>query len=149
MKNLLILLFLFFCSFSLHAFPVTPRVDLAPGHLCSLTNKDFKELRYREQIPYCKRHVTKKTKIAICKIYGITDRKGYTVDHIIPLSLGGDNSMQNLWCQSKKIWSARLEFFFYTQVKNGDMRQVEAVVRLLGYKYNPMGKDHPPLPPEL
>ncbi len=48
------------------------------------------------------RHVTVAEKNAVYAEYGITHRVAYQyeIDHLIPLELGGNNSMANLWPQS-------------------------------------------------
>ena len=135
------------CSLNLHAYPKIPRVQDNPGHLCSVNDRDFERFRYGEQIPYCRRNVSSKTKEAICKSYGVTNRKNYTVDHIIPLSLGGSNDWKNLWCQSKKIHTGSLEYYYYEKVSEGSMTQAEAVHALIQWKFDPEGKDHIPQPP--
>lgn len=140
MKNILIALV---CLINIEvalSYPKVPKISIAPGHLCSQLSNDFKELRYKERIPYCKRRVSKRKKDQICLLYDIENRKEYTVDHIIPLSIGGSNSDLNLWCQHKKIHTGRMESFLYYQLKKGNIRQVEAIVEVLRRKHDPTGK---------
>lgn len=133
----------FFLFHSLNSLPYykTPRIDIAPGHLCSVEDRHFQKYRYEEQIPYCKRRVSANQKKRICALYGVHTqeerRKSYTVDHIIPLSIGGSNNDKNLWCQHKDIHSGDFEFEVYLQMKRGKIRQAEALLQVLSYKYNP------------
>jgi len=50
-------------------------------------------------IPRCNRQVSEATKRAVFKEYGIDYAKHECceVDHLIPLELGGSNSIKNLW----------------------------------------------------
>jgi len=134
-------------SLNLFAFPKTPRIWDNPGHLCSPEDRDFDRYRYKERVPYCRRNVSVKTKNAVCAAYGVYDRTNYTVDHIIPLSLGGSNHWTNLWCQHRSIFTGHIEFYYYNLVSRGEMRQVKAVHELVTWKFNPKGKDHIPKPP--
>jgi hypothetical protein len=43
-----------------------------------------------------RRHVTPATKRAVCRRAGLPSCAGYIVDHVVPLSLGGANSLDNL-----------------------------------------------------
>lgn len=151
MKTILLSLFLLL-SFPVHSakFVKTPYIDINPGHICTPQDKDFDRYRYNENMPYCKRNVSTRTKNELCKTYGVKTqeerRKDYTVDHIIPLSLGGSNNIKNLWCQYRGIYTGYIEFDYYRKVSGGDMRQAEAVAALLIHKHNPKGKDHVPQP---
>jgi hypothetical protein len=45
------------------------------------------------------RHVSWATEDAVAAEYGLASHDGYEIDHLIPLELGGANSMRNLWPQ--------------------------------------------------
>lgn len=47
------------------------------------------------------RHVTEKTKRAICQRDGATpcDGRHFEIDHLIPVEIGGSNRPDNLWAQ--------------------------------------------------
>jgi len=150
MKKMLLIIMLTLLSNTVFSYPKTPNLDIATGHLCTSIDKDFDGYRYPGHIAHCRRSVTTNRKNKICAKYGVKDRRNYTVDHIIPLSVGGSNSDWNLWCQHRAIYSANLEYWLYEQVKGDKMTQAEAVVYILGYKYNPTGKDHvPPVPGQV
>jgi len=135
MKSLISLLStLFFVQVS--AFPLIPDKDVSPGNFCVLKDKHFKEFRYPEKIPYCKRRVSSSLKDRVCKRDGVLDRKGYTVDHIIPLSLGGNNSEANLWCQHRSLYTGGIEFFYYSQLKKGRISRLDAAIKILKCKFD-------------
>lgn len=106
------------------------------GHLCTETDPDFDGFRYEEQIPHCTRNVTTKRKIHICLRAGVEDRTEYTVDHIIPLSLGGSNADENLWCQHSSDAVTHLEYQTYLQLNRGEITQQEAIDIILDAKFN-------------
>jgi hypothetical protein len=148
MKYIIVLLFSLLTLESAFSYAKTPHINIAPGELCTVNDKDFDRLRYTEKIPYCRRNVKPNRKDKICALYGVKTRaerqKFYTVDHIIPLFAGGNNSNKNLWCQHKKIYTGRMERRLFDQLNRGDLRQVEVVVKILSHKYDPTGKDHVP-----
>lgn len=123
------------------AFPKIPERDITPGRLCNEDDPDFEEYRYDEEIPYCRREVSRSQKNRIYKKYGIPLKcKGlYTVDHLIPLALGGDNSDENLWPEHKAIKALRhnLEMELYQKLKNGRIKQTTAIRRIRRAKFNP------------
>jgi hypothetical protein len=63
-----------------------PRADLTPGDYGTAT---------------VARHVTLSTKIKVFRSYGIPVYRWhlYTIDHLVPLELGGTNDIRNLWPQ--------------------------------------------------
>jgi len=88
---------------SLLIYPHTPNATVTPGSLCDTQNADFIEFRYQEHIPYCARNVSSVLKAKIYEQYGIpeADRDQFTIDHLIPLSIGGSNDRSNLWPEAK------------------------------------------------
>lgn len=105
------------------------------GHLCSSSDPDFSAYRYQENVPYCTRNVTTERKIEICKRDGVEDRSDYTVDHIIPLALGGDNSDENLWCQHHTLNVTHLEQKMYLALSRGEITQQKAIETILKAKF--------------
>ena len=106
------------------------------GEHCTTQDKDFSEFRYEEQIPICSRNVSTKRKNTICKRDGIYNRKDYIVDHIIPLSLGGNNSDYNLWCQHKSINTVDIEGYAYRMLLTGEWGSEQAKEYVRNYKFN-------------
>jgi len=106
-----------------------------PGEFCTSKDKDFSRYRYKEQIPVCKRNVSTKRKNVICKRDGVDDRSEFKVDHIIPLSMGGNNSDRNLWCQHMSLDTSAIEGFAYRRLENNKFTHNEAVEFVKGYKF--------------
>lgn len=130
---------------SISAFPFTPDENVTTGSLCTTSDSDFQEFRYAEQIPYCKRSVSSSDKNRIYQQYGVSEkcRKEYTIDHFIPLSIGGTNRANNLWPEPKSIKALRknLELELFKAVSAGQMSQAEAVERIRDAKFNPPVRD--------
>ena len=116
---------------------VNPDSAYTPGHLCSPSDANFKEYRYAEHIPYCQRNVTQQMKLTISQHYGVpqTDWSGYEFDHLIPLALGGDSSIDNLWPQPHgdpdgSNGKDKLEYQLYIQIRDGTITQAAAVQQI-------------------
>ncbi|MCB0349144.1 MAG: HNH endonuclease [Bdellovibrionales bacterium] len=118
-------------STTVYSYPLTPNLDITPSSICDTDNPDFTEYRYKERIPYCKRNVSSRFKAYIYDLYNISERcrGNYTIDHFIPLSIGGDNTLENLWPEHKQIKAERpnLEYDIYLKLKNGKITQKQAV----------------------
>lgn len=149
LTKLWFLLGLFVISGSLQAapqFPVKPNPEVTQGDFCTTKDKDFVEYRYSEKIPYCIRNVSRYTKEEIYDMYEVPEkcRDEYTVDHYIPLSMGGSNQIVNLWPEHKTVKATRqnLEMEVYTELKNGRISQAEAVEIVTQAKLHP-----PPVSP--
>ena len=82
---------------------VPPDWAFTPGRLCAENDPDFKEFRYPEHIPYCRRNVTERMKQEVAAHYGIPrgEWPNYEFDHLIPLGIGGDSHIDNLWPQPR------------------------------------------------
>lgn len=111
--------------------PVTPDEQITPGDLCSESDRDFDGYRYPEKMVYCERNVGKGDKNAIYKAYkvDIKCKHRYTVDHFVPLALGGNNSRENLWPEHLLVKETRqeLEQELYNAVSSGQMKSEDAV----------------------
>ena len=125
-------------------FPAIPDDEQTWGTLCTTSDRDFKEYRYREQIPYCKRRVSSSRKRKIYENYGVPSdcRSQYTIDHYIPLSIGGTNKDNNLWPEHKlvKALRAQLELETFEDLRDGIISQDEAVTLIIQEKQNPILK---------
>ena len=119
---------------------VTPDSSYTPGHLCSPSDPNFKEYRYVEHIPYCNRNVTQQMKLTIAQHYGVpqADWSGYEFDHLIPLAIGGDSSIDNVWPQPHgdpdgSNGKDKLEDLLYREMAAGSITQAQAVQQIYGW----------------
>lgn len=140
-RGLVVLLSLL--SFYANAFeaPLRPDPNFTTGDLCSPDDHDFAEYRYAENVPTCYRDVSRELKQEIYELYGVPShcRHQYTVDHYIPLSLGGSNQALNLWPEHKDVKATRqnLEMNLYMQLRNGHISQKQALKVIVHAKNNP------------
>ncbi len=121
-----------------------PDFNVTPGHLCTPTDPNFKEYRYAEHIAYCNRNVTKQMKQQVAASYNVPQASwsSYEFDHLIPLCIGGDSSVDNLWPQPRGAADSdgkdKLENDLYKQMVAGTITQQAAVQRIYdwfkGYK---------------
>lgn len=125
----------------LGAAPRHPDIAATPGDFCTPKDPDFSGYRYRQRIAYCKRNVSSETKARVYEYYGIPvqERRFYTIDHMIPLSIGGSNYEENLWPEHKQIKASRinLENEIYSAVSKSELTQAEATARIIYEKMNP------------
>lgn len=121
-------------------YPLVPIDGMTPGEVCDVDNPDFERFRYEERIPYCKRNVSKSQKTRIYEAYNIPEecRGRYTIDHLIPLSIGGTNSELNLWPEHVLIKAERpdLEHDTFKLLAAGEITQEEAIETILEAKRN-------------
>ncbi|MEK6554773.1 MAG: HNH endonuclease signature motif containing protein [Bdellovibrionota bacterium] len=121
--------------------PKVPNEVQTPGELCDQKDPDFAELRYQEKIPYCQRNVSYFQRTAIYEEYKVPValRGEYTIDHLIPLSIGGSNDSSNLWPEHRKIKALRpyLEQEVFNAVRDGQLTQKKAIQIILEAKLNP------------
>jgi hypothetical protein len=122
-------------------FPYVPDQKFTTGDFCSTEDPDYLGLAYPEQIAKCGRDVTYETKQRIYQLYKVRKecQKDYTIDHFIPLSIGGNNDLDNLWPESKAIKALRqdLELDLFQKVRDGRLTQAQAVSIIRREKLNP------------
>lgn len=122
-------------------FPMIPVSSMTSGELCDESDPDFDHHRYSEQIPYCARNVDTQTKRKIYAAYGVPRfcQDSYTIDHFIPLALGGSNGVKNLWPEHRAVKRARynLEVQLYNALRAGTISQQEAIEEVEYAKWNP------------
>src|SRR5262245_44237392 len=92
--------------------PILPDPTLTPGDTFDVTVQDVCVPGYAKKV----RAVPAWLKRQAYAEYGITEYKtgDYEVDHLIPLSLGGSNSIRNRWPQSTKTspWNSYVKDAF-------------------------------------
>lgn len=140
-KKIFILLMVLFTSSVSWAYPSTPNPEVTPGSLCNEDDEDYVGPRYDEGIAYCERAVSKHQRDLIYDLYQIPEAKrdNYTIDHFIPLALGGNNDPLNLWPEHVDVKSIRrsLELDLYLELKAGMITQEEAIEVIVEAKMNP------------
>ena len=95
-RGLLLLLVLAAPAMAGSKYPYKPSQALTPGVIATTDTKLVCEKDY----PARSRYVTNSTKnkvYALHKVDKIQCVKGCKIDHLIPLSIGGSNDIQNLW----------------------------------------------------
>ncbi|MES2768622.1 MAG: HNH endonuclease signature motif containing protein [Bdellovibrionota bacterium] len=142
MKSILLGLFLLTITLQSQAYPLVPNPAWAQGSLCNKQNPDYQTDRYAQKIPYCKRNVEWELKQELYDLYKVPEkcRGQYTIDHIIPLSIGGDNTAKNLWPEHKNIKATRLylEEEVFMAVRDNQMSQKDAIALILKTKKTPV-----------
>lgn len=123
------------------AFPYIPDEKLTPGEFCDRQDPDYLGDAYPEKIAKCDRDVIYDTKKKVYELYNVkvSCRANYTIDHFIPLSIGGDNSIQNLWPEHKAVKALRqnLELELFQKVRDAKISQAEAIRQIRQAKMNP------------
>ncbi len=113
------------------SFPWVPDPEMTQGDLCSKNDPDFEKYEYQEKIPRCQRNVSSSRREKIYDKYNISPdcRHRYTVDHFIPLALGGNNADINLWPEHVLVKATRplLELELYLALEHGEINQEEAI----------------------
>jgi hypothetical protein len=105
--------------------PIVPDPELTPGGTFDVTAEDLCVPGYTKKV----RNVPAEMKRKVYEEYGITlhGSGDYEVDHLIPLELGGSNSIKNLWPESHLTspWNAqvkdRLEGELHEMVCSGQL----------------------------
>lgn len=142
MKSAVVILLFTLFTLQSQAFPLIPNKNWAQGNVCNRQNSDYGGDRYKEKIPYCNRNVDGDLKSKLYDLYQIPEqcRSHYTIDHIIPLSIGGDNSPQNLWPEHKLVKQTRpsLEEEVFEKLRDGEITQKEAIQTILNVKFTPV-----------
>ena len=89
--------------------PILPDSNLTPGNTFDVTARDLCVIGYSKKV----RNVPAEMKRKVYQEYGITSHGpgDYEVDHLIPLELGGSNSIKNLWSESHRTspWNAQVK----------------------------------------
>jgi hypothetical protein len=89
--------------------PILPVSVLTPGDTFDVTAQDLCVPGYTKKV----RNVPAEMKREVYDEYGVTSHEpgDYEVDHLIPLELGGSNSIKNLWPESHRTlpWNAQVK----------------------------------------
>src|SRR5215469_17278159 len=119
----LVFLFLIQAVFAEQPTPILPDAKLTPGDTFDVTAQDVCVSGYAKKV----RAVPAWLKRQAYAEYGITEYKtgDYEVYHLIPLSLGGSNSIRNLWPQSTKTspWNSYVKDALQEEAPQARMRR--------------------------
>ncbi len=110
--------------------PILPNPDLTPGNTFPVSRNDVCVPGYAHKV----RDVPWDEKREVFRRYGVplAEHREYEVDHLIPLCLGGSNSIRNLWPQSRTTqpWNAyrkdKLEYHLWKLVCDGQADLADA-----------------------
>jgi hypothetical protein len=115
-----------------------PDPMLTPGSLCTASDPNFVEYRYKEHIPYCKRDVptTERDKVSLSYGVPVADLANYEMDHFLPLSVGGSDDATNLWPQphTLALEKDKVEQEVFDGMNAGTMTQAEAVAKIRAWR---------------
>jgi hypothetical protein len=106
-KTLNIIIFCFFLQGTAQTnLPILPDSLITPGDTFPGALENICRKGYTKEV----RNVSKATKEKVFKLYKITQHKQgeFEIDHLIPLTIGGNNNIKNLWPQSylTEPWNA-------------------------------------------
>ncbi len=122
--------------------PIKPNPTYTQGDFCDRRDTDYEGIRYKDKVAVCYRNVTWEIKDQVYAQYNVPRkcRKYYTVDHYVPLFMGGSNQVQNLWPEHKDIKATRqtLEQELYNRLNAGEIGQ-DYALRVITH-----AKQHPP-----
>ena len=89
--------------------PILPDANMTPGDTFDVTAPDICTHGYARKV----RDVPAEMKREVYREYGIISHGpgDYEIDHLIPLELGGSNSIKNLWPESHRTspWNAQVK----------------------------------------
>jgi hypothetical protein len=109
LRTFTFLLFLAQAALAQQPTPIVPDPKLTPGDAFEVTVQDICVPGYSRKV----RNVPAEMKREVYEEYGITSHGpgDYEVDHLIPLELGGSNSIKNLWPESHRTspWNAQVK----------------------------------------
>src|ERR1700720_1233361 len=108
-RAIALLLFLATVALAQEPTPIVPDPKLTPGDSFAVTVQDLCVPGYTKKV----RNVPAEMKREVYGGYGVTSHGSgdYEVDHLIPLELGGSNSIKNLWPESHRTlpWNAQVK----------------------------------------
>jgi hypothetical protein len=97
------------CALGQQPKPLLPDPKLTPGDVFDVTLKEICTPGYSRKV----RAVPRSLRNDAYRLYGIASPNpgDYQLDHLIPLCLGGSNSIRNLWPQSYRTspWNAHVK----------------------------------------
>jgi len=109
--------------------PILPDPKLTPGAILTTDAATICQPGYSRSV----RHTPGSLKHRVYVEYGIAQSSGhYEIDHLIPLSIGGADTRENLWPESHntKPWNAdvkdRLENYLHVEVCAGHIAVADA-----------------------
>jgi len=89
--------------------PILPDANMTPSDTFDVTAQDICTRGYARKV----RDVPAEMKREVYREYGIISHGpgDYEIDHLIPLELGGSNSIKNLWPESHRTspWNAQVK----------------------------------------
>jgi hypothetical protein len=109
-----------------------PRPDLTPGKTLPVTISQVCVPGYSKEARG-EHKISKSTRETVMFLYGLDPKaKGYVIDHLISLELGGSNDRRNLWPQTieEGHMKDRLENLLHRKVCSKAMTLTEAQLEL-------------------